>query len=664
MNYPIWHLFELGGGSLIALVAITHVYVSHLAVGGGMLLWWLDRRAAKENNPVLENFLRRYNWVFLLVTLVFGGISGVGIWWTIALVNPSATSTLIHNFVFGWAIEWVFFLGEIVSLIIYHYYFDRLKRKDRTTMAFFYALFAWLSLVIIDGILSFMLTPGQWLQTGNFWHGFLNPGYFPSMLFRSFACMMMAGLFTFLVGSFSRDSETRAVIGRIGVKWLLIAFVGMLPTGYWYYYSTPADVRFINFGLNAQMQPVFESLLVLSPIILLLALLFIPRTPAAMQRLLAIVLVVIGQFWMASFEYSREIARKPYVIQEFMYSNSILPNQVEELNKAGVLSAAKWSEVHEVAGTNAQKAGEELLALECMSCHTMGGRNDILSQTEKFPYLGMLAQLTGQGKVLGYMPPFVGTDEERSALAQYIVGVLHNKDVETSLPDVPIKVDKNAVVEIPPKSDDYVLLVWNDLGMHCVSDNDEWFNFLPPANTLEAQLIKRGDPPEIVTDDVLLTYEMQEDFRKPSTHLNFWKYAKTIYGADLQPDIGLGGNGTSGEFKVDEGLSSFVAAMIPVSPYRDSDGSYFPYPQATVTALQKSTRDTLAVTKAVVPVSTEIGCRNCHGGDWGVPEARASRQKRLRTYWKLTTAATARRCSPRQKQASRVFVNPVMLILP
>jgi hypothetical protein len=37
MNYPVWYLPETGGGLLIALIAILHVFVSHFAVGGRAL---------------------------------------------------------------------------------------------------------------------------------------------------------------------------------------------------------------------------------------------------------------------------------------------------------------------------------------------------------------------------------------------------------------------------------------------------------------------------------------------------------------------------------------------------------------------------------------------------------------------------------------------------
>lgn len=200
----------------------------HLAVGGGLFIWLLDRQARLKNDLALNDFLRRYNWVFLLVTMVLGGLTGVGIWFIIALVSPGATSALIHTFVFGWAIEWVFFIGEIVALLVYHYYFDKLQRAARERVAFFYFLFAFLSLVIINGILSFMLTPGKWLETKGFWDGFFNPTYFSSVFFRTFVAVMVAGIFGFVVGSFQKDKGLADRVVKISARWSLVGVVGLL----------------------------------------------------------------------------------------------------------------------------------------------------------------------------------------------------------------------------------------------------------------------------------------------------------------------------------------------------------------------------------------------------------------------------------------------------
>ncbi len=106
--------------------------------------------------------------------MVFGGLTGVGIWWTIALLNPAATSALIHIFVFGWAAEWVFFVGEIVALFIYFYTFGKMDRKNHLIIGWIYFICAWMSLFLINGIIDFMLTPGAWIETQNFWDGFFS----------------------------------------------------------------------------------------------------------------------------------------------------------------------------------------------------------------------------------------------------------------------------------------------------------------------------------------------------------------------------------------------------------------------------------------------------------------------------------------------------------
>ena len=103
MNYPVWQL-GIPGGLLIAFIAVIHVFVSHFAVGGGAYLVLTERKAYRENDPALLAYVREHSKFFALLTVVFGAVTGVGIWITIGLVSPEATSSLIHTFVWGWAI--------------------------------------------------------------------------------------------------------------------------------------------------------------------------------------------------------------------------------------------------------------------------------------------------------------------------------------------------------------------------------------------------------------------------------------------------------------------------------------------------------------------------------------------------------------------------------
>ena len=107
----------------------------------------------------------------MLTTLVAGALTGVGIWFVIGLLNPAATELLIHHFVWGWAIEWTFFVLEILAAILYYSGWKRLSPRAHLALGWVYFAAAWLSLAVINGILSFMLTPGRWLETRSFWDG-------------------------------------------------------------------------------------------------------------------------------------------------------------------------------------------------------------------------------------------------------------------------------------------------------------------------------------------------------------------------------------------------------------------------------------------------------------------------------------------------------------
>jgi hypothetical protein len=50
MNYPVWYLPGVGGGFLIALIAVVHVFVSHFAVGGGLYLIYAEKKGLAENS--------------------------------------------------------------------------------------------------------------------------------------------------------------------------------------------------------------------------------------------------------------------------------------------------------------------------------------------------------------------------------------------------------------------------------------------------------------------------------------------------------------------------------------------------------------------------------------------------------------------------------------
>ncbi len=68
------------------------------------------------------------------------------------------------------ATEWVFSIIEIVAIYVHYYTFGKIDAHHHLRVGWIYAWGAWISRVIITGILAFMLTPGKWLETAVVFH--------------------------------------------------------------------------------------------------------------------------------------------------------------------------------------------------------------------------------------------------------------------------------------------------------------------------------------------------------------------------------------------------------------------------------------------------------------------------------------------------------------
>jgi hypothetical protein len=162
--------------------------------------------------------------------------------------------------------------------------------------------------------------------------------------------------------------------------------------------------------------------------------------------------------------------------------------------------------------------------------------------------------------------------------------------------------------------DKYVLIGWNDLGMHCINPSYSEIAILPPFNNLWVQVIQRGNPPKIVTSGISLDYKITNNTTVRGK-TDFWDYAQALFNlpSSLPLGIGLTGNGLSGQMTLDG--DHFIARGIPVLPYNDNR-VWSPYQTAIVT-LRGQHGHLLDTIKVILPVSDEINCGMCHskGGD-------------------------------------------------
>lgn len=48
MELPVWHFVGIGSGLIIGIVSVLHVFVAQFAVGGGIYLVWMERKAYRD----------------------------------------------------------------------------------------------------------------------------------------------------------------------------------------------------------------------------------------------------------------------------------------------------------------------------------------------------------------------------------------------------------------------------------------------------------------------------------------------------------------------------------------------------------------------------------------------------------------------------------------
>jgi cytochrome bd-type quinol oxidase subunit 1 len=446
MNYPFWDIPHLGSGWVIGIIAIFHVMISQFAVGGGLYLPLAERKAMRIKDPQLRAEwlaqLARHSKFFLVLTAVFGTVSGVGIWFAIGLTHPEATSTLIHNFVFGWAMEWVFFLVELTTIAVYYSTWGRIDEKLHLTVGWVYAGASIATLVIINGILAFMLTPGDtWIsvagtghEASKFWNAFFNPTYWPSLFLRSCVCSSLAGVWALITASrIDGDKQPALKTGMIkwSVKWLVPSFVAMPFLMIWYYMMVPASqqalltlgIDTINAGTFSAVTRMALVIIMASATIIGVAYFLAYRNPLDFNLSHAVSVLLLALIATGAGEYSREMLRKPYVIGRWMYSNGVRVPYVSRINVEGYLVHSNWVWN---GSSSPYSRGEAIFRGECGSCHTLAGYRSLdrllagRDRANISSFLVMLHAHKADSPYSRFMPPMVGNQQDVDDLADYL----------------------------------------------------------------------------------------------------------------------------------------------------------------------------------------------------------------------------------------------------
>lgn len=466
----MFHLDWLNNRMLIAIIAILHVIINHgLAVGFMPFVTWLEQRgvsrSGKDQITDLEwdNMVYKIMKVAFIITTTIGAMTGVGIWFSVALVSPASIGSLIRVFYWAWFIEWLVFVTEVVLIMIYFLTWKNsnssLKAKLRhINFGWYLSIFSWITMAIIVSILGFMMDPGNWNTNQSLLNGFTNPIYLPQLLFRTPTAMLVAGIFgMLLITLFTKaGSNLRLNAVKYASKWLLLWAPISLIGAYIYYNAMPeamianmsTAVGTIAFSQYYDLLKYFVAGGV--GFTLIVGIVGVYKTKV-LKPYMVIIPVITAIAYLGFFERVREFIRKPYVIGQYMYSNLLLEDDYVVYKQDGVLKHATYTTVNEVTEDNKIEAGKNVFIIACSRCHTAQGVNSILdvfdrmygSTGKPLDVASMAAYMPNMHTGRTFMPEFPGNEKEAEALATYIKYLQQTGDVLEGAQEEGISVNPN-----------------------------------------------------------------------------------------------------------------------------------------------------------------------------------------------------------------------------
>ena len=429
MHYPWWYVPGLTAPMLIAVIAVVHVFVSHYAVGGGILIALENQFAVKTKDKAYRDYWYKHTRFFVLLTVAFGAITGVGIWWTIALTSPLATEKLIRTFVFGWAIEWVFFIVEITAAFITYYFWTKLPEKTHIIIAWIYALCAWISLVLITGITAFMLDSrgliADWSETGNFWHAFFNLQFLPQMTARTGGAILLAALYVLLHAAWVyRNDLNNPLLEKVVRRMAQPLFFGITASfiGVVWSCALLSETAVIVIERSVFLNVLLVLFVGISALVTCLIVFGPMLHPKSINFGFAVSIFVLSLSALASIEFVREAVRKPWIVDQIVLGNQIYADEAARRQETGFLQPSAIIDVP----TDRMRRGGMLFMYHCNNCHAL---EHGMSAIGPILYGESKERIANQIRHMHVptfsMPPWCGTEEELDILADFLVTIRH-----------------------------------------------------------------------------------------------------------------------------------------------------------------------------------------------------------------------------------------------
>jgi len=435
--YPTFYMPQIGSAWVMGIIGVIHVVASHTSVGASWLFALLETKAYREDRPELIHFIQKYGMFLLVFSYIIGSITGPGIWYAITVASPRGVGGLIHNFVWVWAAEWVYFTVEVIGVYALVYLMGKVDPKTHLKLTWSFALASWATMLLIVGILSFMMWPGHeaWYQTGATNDAFYNLNFFAHVGLRTGSMLVMSAVVGLMVLSWQRDKALKRSVARllapVGLGGGLFAVMMFL----WYLQTLPHNATVM---LNTHLLPVYLQGMVAVFLGTTVYLLWAWIKPSHLHPALAVVaFVLIAIFGVWPEERMRESMRKPFVAGQYIYGNQVIARdvpgkgieaEVDRIAEKGLLKLHPFvpDRLRTVTPDNKLEAGQLLAKIACANCHALEPGAPLRSLPDKFHgstdedlIAGFLRGAMAKGAV-AYMPRIDLPEDEVLALAAFL----------------------------------------------------------------------------------------------------------------------------------------------------------------------------------------------------------------------------------------------------
>lgn len=447
MNWPPIDVPILGRSGLIALIALLHIpFFVNFVMGApviAVISEWLGKRTG---NPRYDQFSKHLA-TMAFVTVGVGAFGGIGLVATNIGLFPRFFAAGAGIFFWPLVLEIGAFLLEAVGIAVYRYTWDKHKHKTGHLIIGWVAAFgAWLSGFIINGLASFMLTPGKWVQSKQILDAWFNPSFLPSFTHRAVAAFSITGFFMIIYSLWmarrSKTDEEKTYAEwslRYAGKWALIATALQFFPGVWYLTSVERGTSLaapegsvIPKLLNGQLTFFwFGGIILAATAILLVYFLSVQNPKQGLKTLgrlgliLSVLLIITTTAFMG---FTRERSRKPYLVYGVIYGNQMMVDMM----KGNAPAAAPPAETNPPqtadeteVGMGDPAAGQVVFETGiCKACHSLNGDGGSIKALDG---VGDRRSAENIRELLGAppegMPPFTGSPEEVNNLVAFLSGL-------------------------------------------------------------------------------------------------------------------------------------------------------------------------------------------------------------------------------------------------